>query len=194
MMNFRAVMPNFALGRTVRRAIYVVIEYLLGFLALALFAYLAFGRGPTTDEQFVAAFKICGAVALIELVALLARTASANRLIIGANLWLIAGSIAAILEQWWFLRIYQHFGEASLFFVMLCVGIVATAVSSAGFVGKQGQRDKVLRASVMLVGAVAVALLAAIYFRGNVKFAAVLPVIVLSWLGRLLRRTVPNGA
>ena len=175
-----------------RSAIYAVIEYLLGFMALALFAYLAFGRGPTSDEQFVSAFKICGAVALIELVALLARTTPANRLIIGTNLWLIAGGIAAFLEQWWFLRVYQHFGEASLFIAMLCVGILATVASPAGFIGKRGQRDKVLRASVLLAAAVAVALLAAIYFRGNVKFAAVLPVIALSWLGRLLRRTVPD--
>lgn len=177
-----------------RSAIYAVIEYLLGFLALALFAYLAFGRGQTSDEQFVSAFKVSGAVALIELVVLLARAAPANRLIIGANLWLIAGGIAAFVEQWWFLRIYQHFGEASLFFAMLCVGIVATVASPAGFIGKQGQQDKVLRASVMLAAAVAVALLAAIYFRGNVKFAAVLPVIALSWLGRMLRRTVPDVA
>ena len=177
-----------------RSAIYAVIEYLLGFLALALFAYLAFGRGQTSDEQFVSAFKISGAVALIELVVLLARAVPANRLIIGANLWLIAGGIAAFIEQWWFLRIYQHFGEASLFFAMLCVGIVATVASPAGFIGKQGQKDKVLRASVMLAGAVAVALLAAIYFRGNVKFAAVLPVIALSWVGRMLRRTVPDVA
>lgn len=175
-----------------RSAIYAVIEYLLGFLALALFAYLAFGRGPTSDEQFVSAFKICGAVALIELVALLARTTPANRLIIGANLWLIAGGIGEFLEQWWFLRVYQHFGEASLFFAMLCVGIFTTVASPAGFIGKHGQRGKVLRASVLLVAAVAVALLAAIYFRGNVKFAAVLPVIALSWFGRLLRRTVPD--
>jgi hypothetical protein len=178
----------------VRSAIYAVIEYLLGFLALALFAYLAFGRGQASDEQFVSAFKISGAVALVELVVLLARAVPANRLIIGANLWLIAGGIAAFIEQWWFLRIYQHFGEASLFFAMLCVGIVATVASPAGFIGKQGQKDKVLRASVMLAAAVAVALLAAIYFRGNVKFAAVLPIIALSWLGRMLRRTVPDVA
>jgi hypothetical protein len=75
---------------------------------------------------------------------------------------------------------------------MLCVGIFTTVASPAGFIGKHGQRDKVLRASVLLAAAVAVALLAAIYFRGNVKFAAVLPVIALSWLGRLLRRTVPD--
>ena len=177
-----------------RSALSAVIEYLLGFLALALFAYLGFGRGPTSDEQFVFAFKICGAVALVELVVLLARAAPANRLIIGANLWLIAGGAAALLEQWWFLRVYQHFGEASLFAAMLCVGVLSTAFSPAGFIGKQGQRDKVLRASVLLAAAVVVALLVAIYFRGNVRYAAVVPVIALSWLGRLLRRTVPDVA
>ena len=188
--------PGFAvyitLGPTVRSAISAVIEYLLGFLALALFAYLAFGRGPTSDEQFVFAFKMCGAVAAIELVVLLARAAPANRLIVGANLWLIAGGLAAFLEQWWFLRVYQHFGEASLFFAMLCVGVLSTAVSPSGFIGKPGQRDKVLRASVLLASAVIAAMLVAIYFRGNVKLAAVMPVIALSWLGRLLRRTVPD--
>ena len=137
---------------------------------------------------------MCGAVAAIELVVLLARAAPANRLIVGANLWLIAGGLAAFLEQWWFLRVYQHFGEASLFFAMLCVGVLSTALSPAGFIGKLGQRDKVLRASVLLAGAVMVAMLVAIYFRGNVKVAAVVPVIALSWLGRFLRRTVPDVA
>jgi hypothetical protein len=37
---------------------------------------------------------------------------------------------------------------------------------------------------------VGVALIAAMYFRGNVKFAAVIPVIALSRLNRLLRRVV----
>lgn len=178
---------------TVRQAISAAVEYLLGFLALALFAYLAFGSATTSDEQFVFAFKASGAVAVAELATLLARATPANRLIIGANIWLIAGGMAALLEQWWFLRTYQQFGEASLFCAMLLVGVLSTALSPAGFIGKQGPRDKVLRASILLAAAVAVALLTAVLFRGNVKYAAVLPVIALSWLSRLLRRTVPDG-
>ena len=178
--------------RAASRAISAVIEYLLGFLALALFAYLAFGRGTSSDEQFVFAFKAAGAVALAELAVLLRRAAPANRLIVGANLWLIAGGMAAVLEQWWFLRIYQHFGEASLFGAMLLVGVISTAGSSAGFIGKRGAPDKVLRASLILAAAVAVALMTAVHFRGDVRYAAVLPVIALSWLGRWLRRMVPE--
>jgi hypothetical protein len=41
---------------------------------------------------------------------------------------------------------------------------------------------------------VGVALIAAMYFRGNVKFAEVIPVIALSWLNRLLRRVVQRQA
>lgn len=105
-----------------RQAISAAVEYLLGFLALALFAYLAFGSATTSDEQFVFAFKASGAVAAAELATLLARATPANRLIIGANIWLIAGGMAALLEQWWFLRTYQQFGEASLFCAMLHAG------------------------------------------------------------------------
>jgi hypothetical protein len=48
------------------------------------------------------------------------------------------------------------------------------------FIGKRGARDKVLRASMLLAAAVAVALLTAVHFHGNVMYAAVLPVLALS--------------
>jgi hypothetical protein len=99
-----------------KRIALAVIEYALGFLALATFAALAFGQGKPTDERLVWAFKVCALVAAV------------------------------------------------------------------------GERRRVLACSLALLAAVAVALASAIYFRGDVKFAAVLPVIALSWLGRLLRR------
>jgi hypothetical protein len=175
-----------------RSAVLAVLEYLIGFLALAIFAYLAFGRGQPTDESFVFAFKASALVAVVEVCLLLARVSPANRLILGANLWLIAGGVAGLLEQWWWLRIYQQFGEASLFMSMLLVGLVSTVSSPAGFIAKQGPAPSVLRASLVLLAAVGCALAVAVYFRGNVKYAAVLPVIALSWLNRLLRHRLPS--
>lgn len=166
---------------------FAILEYLLGFIALALFAYLAFGRGPATDDGFVHAFRTSGVVALAELVFILGRAKPANRLVLGANIWLIAGAGAAYLELWWWLRLYREFGEASLFASMLIVGLVSTWLSPAGFVAKLGPATEVRRASLVLLASVLVALAVAVYFRGNVKFAAVLPVIALSWLNRLLR-------
>lgn len=51
-----------------------------------------------------------------------------------------------------------------------------------------------MRASLVLLAATGLALAAAIYFRGNVKYAAVVPVIALSWLNRLLCHRLPGVA
>lgn len=171
-----------------------IIEYLLGFVALALFAFLAFGRGPASDDGFVHAFKVGGLVAGVELAFLLVRAKPANRLILGANTWLIAGAVAAYLELWWWLRLYQQFGEASLFVSMLIVGLASTWLSPSGFVAKLGPTIEVRRASLLLLGSVLVALAVAMHFRGDVKYAAVLPVIALSWLNRILRLRVRGEA
>jgi hypothetical protein len=61
------------------------------------------------------------------------------------------------------------------------------------FIGKRGARDKVLRAPMLLAAAVTVALLTAVHFHGDVRYAAVPQVIALSWLGRFLRRMVPDA-
>ena len=177
-----------------RTAALAILEYLVGFIALALFAYLAFGRGRATDEAFVFAFKASSLLAVAELAFLLPRSAPANRLIMGANLWLIAGGAAALIEQWWWLRAYQQFGEASLFLAILLVGVFATLFTPSGFIAKLGPKVAVKRSSLVLLAAVGCALAVAVYFRGNVKYAAVIPVIALSWLNRLLRHRLPSGA
>ena len=105
-----------------RRILLATIEYWLGFLALAIFAYLAFASGPATDERFVYAFKIASIVAVVELAVLLARASAANRLIIGANIWLAVGGAAAFLELWGVLRVYQRFGEAACLHLCLRSG------------------------------------------------------------------------
>jgi hypothetical protein len=177
-----------------RSVVLAVFEYLIGFIALAFFAYLAFGRGTTSDESFVHAFKASSLLAVLELTYLLSRHAPANRLILGANIWLIMGGVAAFLGQWWWLRIYQQAGEASLFLTILVVGLVSTFLSPSGFIAKTGHAPSVKQASLILLTAVGCALVVAIYFRGNVKYAAVIPVITLSWLNRYLRHRLPSGA
>ena len=177
-----------------KRIAITVIEYLLGFFALAVFAAYAFAQGAPTDERFVAAFKLGACVAAIELIILFLRKPLANRLIIGANIWLLVAGLAAITEQWWVLRGYQSFGEASLFVAILLVGLVATVALPGGFVATVGPRRKVLLASGVLLTAVVVALVLAVAFRGNIKFAAVLPVIGLSWLNRALQRFAASAA
>ncbi len=177
-----------------KRAALAVIEYLLGFFALAVFAALAFSGGASIDERFVFAFKVAGCLAVAELGFLLYRATPANRLIIGANIWLLAGGLAAFSQQWWLLKAYQRLGESGLFISMLLVGLATTLLSTVGFVAVQGERRRVVTASVVLLAAVVLALLASVRFRGTVHWAAVVPVIALSWLNRLLKRSVASGA
>ena len=177
-----------------QRAAIAIVEYLLGFFALAVFAGYAFGTVSPSTGRLIAAFKLGSALAALELLILVFRRNPTNRLIVGANLWLILGGIAAFTEQWWLLRIYERFGEASLFAVMLAVGLVTTAATPSGFVAATGTKRKVQLASVALLAAVAGALLLAIAYKGNIKVAAVLPVIGLSWLNRGLTQYAKSVA
>lgn len=175
-----------------KRGIITVIEYLLGFLALTVFAAMAFSGGSPDDDRMLLAFKVSSGIAAIELMALYLRSQPANRLIIGANLWLLAGGLAAFTQQWWWLKAYQNLGESSLFISMLAVGVVTTLVSPAGFVAACGAKRQVFIGSLALLAAVAIALSVSVYFKGNVKFAAVLPVIALSWFNRFLSHSVKD--
>lgn len=177
-----------------KQVAFTVIEYLFGFFALAVFAAYAFAQGVPTDERFVSAFKLGACIAAIELIILFLRKPLANRLIIGANIWLLIAGLAAFTEQWWVLRGYQRFGEASLFAAMLLVGLVSTATLPGGFVATVGPRRRVLVASGVLFVAVVGALCLAVAFRGNIELAAVLPVIGLSWLNRALQRFAASAA
>ena len=179
--------------RTLTRLAVALLEYLLGFLALAVFAAVAFSAGAPTDERLIVAFKLGAVLAAVELAVLWARTAPANRLIVGANAWLLAGGLAAFAEQWWWLKGYQHLGETSLFLSMLGVGIIATAFTPTGFVATDGPRRKVVLASLAMLLAVGLAAMVSVQFRGDVKWAAVLPVIALSWLNRLAAQAVRKG-
>ena len=177
-----------------KRIAVAVLEYLLGFMALAVFAALAFSQGAPSDDRLLFAFKVGGGLAVVELAVLTCRAALANRLVVGANLWLAAGGLAALTRQWWWLEGYRHLGESGLFIGIAAVGLVTTLFSEAGFVGVRGERRRIRLGSVVLLVAVLAALAMSVRFRGSVQWAAVVPVIALSWLNRLLKRVVEHRA
>jgi hypothetical protein len=89
--------------------------------------------------------------------------------------------------KWWYLKAYEKYGEASLFFFMLVVGFCTVGTSPAGFVGHAGEATRVRRASVVLLVAVLIVFASAVLFQTNAKLAAVIPVVGLAWLNRALR-------
>lgn len=174
--------------------VYAIMDYLLGFFALAVFAAYAYAQGAPTDARWLDAFKLGACLAVFELLILFRLKTLVNRLIIGANIWLLIAGLAAVTELEWVLRGYERFGEASLFVAMLLVGLVSTALLPGGFVAAIGPRRRVLLASGVLLVAVLAALCLALVFRGDVKLAAVLPVVGLSWLNRGLQGFVKGSA
>ena len=177
-----------------KTAAITVIEYLLGFMALAIFVAYAYAHGTPTVARWEQAFKLGAILAALEIAILYARKPPMNRLILGGNIWLLVGGLAFVFGQEKFLRMYESMGEASVFAAILCVGIIATLYSKNGFVGVQASRNKVLTYSAYLLIATATAFVTAIVFKGNIKIAGVLPLTALAFFHRYLRHVLRNSA
>ena len=168
-----------------------ILDTVLGlsqFFPLSVFATYAFRYGAPTSERWIAAFELAAIVAAIQLVILLPRHQPANRLILGANLYLLVGGAAAVTHQWWVLEAYNVLRESAIFLFMLAVGGVTTWATPSGFVAVDGApRDEVRRASLWMLGATLAAVVTAVVFRGHRTWAAVVPVLALALLHRWLR-------
>lgn len=110
-----------------------------------------------------------------------------SRLVLSANLYLLLGGLAFFLNQWWFLQLYDALRESAIFIIMLGVGVTTTLGSRAGFVAaRSAPRTPVVRASLWLLAATALALLVSINYRGDRYLAAVYPIVSLAVLNRVL--------
>jgi hypothetical protein len=164
-----------------------LIEYLLGFIALTVFAALAFAAAPQTNATWRHAFLVAGAIACVELAVLAYRAKPANRFIIGANVWLIVGAVAFLSKQWWLLAIYERWQGIGLVGAMLAVGVLTSIFSSAGFVGAYGPKPAVTLTSVALLAATACVLWFVWQSREPPQSAMVAPLVMLALLNRVLR-------
>jgi hypothetical protein len=167
-----------------------ILGYLLGFLALATFAMIAFGTGAPDVATWRRAFLIGGTVAVLELGVLFAMAKPANRLVVAANVYLAAGGLAFALQQWWFLKGYERFGLSGILLAMLVVGVVTTFASRAGFVGMHAPQSLIRRASYILLGFVLLGLVCAQAFPSVDKGAGIVIITVLAYSYRAMRNWV----
>lgn len=170
---------------------------LIQFFPLSLFATYAFWHGAPSDDRWIEAFKLGAIAGIIQLAIVFAQPRPVNRLILGGNIYLIAGGLAALSHQWWLLRAYGFLQESAIFLCILLVGMTATFVTPAGFVAVAGAAPNRTRlASYWLILATLLALLAALAFRGNQTWAAVVPIVFLTVLQRVLahRLRIPATA
>ena len=160
---------------------------LIQFLPLSLFASYAFWHGAPDDARWQQAFQLASVAALVQLAIVLPQRRPASRLVLAANVYLLLGGLAFFAHQWWFLQLYDSLRESAIFIIMLAVGVATTIGSRAGFVAACAPpRRAVVRASVWLVAATAVALVMSVAYRGDRYLAAVYPIIGLAILQRVL--------
>jgi predicted MFS family arabinose efflux permease len=160
---------------------------LIQFMPLSLFATYAFWHGAPDEQRWQHAFQLASVAALVQLAIVLPQRRPASRLVLAANLYLLLGGLAFFAHQWWFLQLYDALRESAIFIIMLAVGIATTIGSRAGFVAAcTVPRAPVVRASLWLLAATALALAVSISYRGDRYLAAVYPIIALAVLHRVL--------
>lgn len=160
---------------------------LIQFIPLSLFATYAFWNGAPDEHRWEIAFKLASIAALIQLVIILPQSRPANRLVLAANFYLLLGGLAFLTHQWWYLRLYDSLRETAIFVLMMVVGTITTLASRAGYVGAENASERlVIRASLALLLATAIALVLSVLFRGDRYLAAVWPIVGLAVLQRFL--------
>lgn len=167
---------------------------MIQFLPLSIFADYASRYGVPTDDRWVTAFQLGGVTALPQLIFVLRQSPPMNRLVLGANVWLFTGGLAAFTQQWWLMRLYGVLGESGIFLFIAGAGVVTTLAAPAGFIGAiDAPPAAIRRASLCLLGATCLAMAASVVFRGNPAFGAALPVMALALLQRTLVTRVRAG-
>ncbi|MDO8345887.1 MAG: hypothetical protein Q7T48_22000 [Cellvibrio sp.] len=158
---------------------------LIQFLPLSSFASFAFWNGVPTSERWIQAFEYGTVAGLIQLMIIFFQPNPVNRLILGANLYLIVGGLAAFFQQWWLFKLYGSLQESAIFIFIFCVGLVSTFATTAGFLSVQTDaKERVRNYSYCLLAATAIALVCSLLFQGNKALSVVIPIIVLALLQR----------
>lgn len=168
---------------------------LLQFFALSCFLLVAFRHGEPGLEDWLIAFMVGGAVAVLQVAfaTMIARGRPLNRLLLGVNAYLAVGGLSASTNQLWILQALNDLRESGLFLCILAVGAVATFGSAAGFVGQVDAADpsRTRRYSFALWALALLVSIPSFAFRGHLSVSAVVPLTALTlvnrWLGKRLR-------
>lgn len=160
---------------------------LLQFLPLSFFSSYGFWQEQTSNVRWLEAFQIAALLAILQLSYFFYRKIPLSRLILSANIYLILGGAAVVLQQWWYLTLYGELQETAIFIIMLFVALFTMGFSHRGFIGVNHQNTALIRKySFLLLVAVLLALCISIFFQGKIVISTVLPLISLAIAQRYL--------
>jgi hypothetical protein len=168
-----------------------IVDYLvrgtLAFLPAVVFLRFAQWSGPVTDDRWMLAFEVVTPFAAAYLLYALVARKPGNRLVIATNLYLLVGGLMVLIGLYGGLRIYGVMRESAVLAFVVAVGIVTTAFSRSGFIATQSvDPSRVRRNSLILLAASIAALAVSWPLQGHPFFAAVLPLMILSFISHRL--------
>jgi hypothetical protein len=141
------------------------------------------------------AFIVGACLALLEKALLLSKRIFFDRLLLGADAFLIIGGAGFLFNIHFVLHIYGSLLHASLFASLLAVGVLTTFFTRGGFVGvKHQDRHCVVIYSFYLLGAGAAAFLISFAFRGNDLLAGAMPLTGVAIVSRILVKRLRETA
>lgn len=164
------------------------LQSLITFVPLLVFITYALWDGPPPEDRWLAAYKIASPLAIVQLAWAMRSVAPINRLLVGANVYLLAGGFCA-----WFgyepgLRLLGELKGAGVLLSILLVGATLTLTSRAGFVGAtRGEPRRIKRNSAWLLVATMIAFAAAYQFSAAPKYGTAIPLVAVVLVNRLLR-------
>lgn len=175
--------------RYATRAARAYLANLILFVPIIVFVRYATWHGAPSPERWLEAYRLGGALAAVELGVLLALRQPLNRLMLGANAYLLAGGALAALQLFAAFKVFAALQASAVLISMLMTGLITTWLTRGGFVGApDADPAAVRRASLALLGVAALSTLLALAFRGHAILGATLPILALGAASALLRR------
>ena len=138
--------------------------------------------------MFLTTVTTTAILAILAITVLAMRKFPVNRVVLGANIWIVLAALS-LVNGWVLVQqyLFHFFSEAGFFLVIFIVGLFSMYFFKTGFIGIPNRDPNVVRKySLYLLFATALAMLWADYFRGDVNFGGSLPFLVLALVQWLL--------
>ena len=163
-----------------------------------LILYFTFARAADaggTGPQGKIAFIVGGVLSALTLSVLTRHKGYIlNRVMLGANLFLISGAAAVSLRFAPLLDLYQHFNPVPIFAWVIAVGVATSLFSPHGFIGTPHlDRKRKHLHSALLMAAAVIAMGISLVYMGKIVYADILPFIGLFIVHDRLQSRFPKG-
>ena len=166
-----------------RNALIEVIQ----FIPIISFALPFIAAGEVDLSAAGTAFYIAAALAVAVIGGLAARGVQQNPILVGSGAWLVLGALGfAVVSP--LEALISQTQAASLFAVILIVGVGATAATRGGFVGMPDAEPAVVRKGSIVMVVLAAAALGWAYVAQDIRLGGGLPFILLNVIRRVLSR------